>query len=290
MSHCEMGDRFSVLHKEARVLAGGLTDLAQRAIVYHSIYRESGGNHVFPLIAAHGALWAGGYFRYGLRLGSLLSWQYGWSGQVRRQKLKQLDDFADALRDINRRVCIDTYVNFHFTRRFGDHPDASNYVPPGLLRALNTVHAACSRRKPLTDEQRQKIFEAHFLHEQETVVSDTLRTASAALNWPVAKLFALRPQVKFAYLPDGEAIRFNNFADKGQRIENGMLAFELAASAGWQSVEQSLAKYGVLPRSFLADPVDYFRRLRSEVLASAGLEAIDALPAQRPECDLAMSR
>ncbi len=42
------------LRAEAVTLAGGLTDLSQRATVYHHIYRASGGNHVFPLIAAHG--------------------------------------------------------------------------------------------------------------------------------------------------------------------------------------------------------------------------------------------
>ena len=125
---------FCALQAEAQVLAGGLTDLAQRAMVYHHLYQQSGGNHVFPLIAAHGALWAGGYFRFGFRLGRFLSWQYAWKTQIRREKLRQLNDFANALRDINRKVCIDTYVNFHFARRYGRCADASHYVPPSLLQ------------------------------------------------------------------------------------------------------------------------------------------------------------
>lgn len=73
MNQQAMERRFCAFQAEAKVLAGGLTDLAQRAMVYHHLYRVSNGNHVFPLIAAHGALWAGGYFRYGLRLGRIIS-------------------------------------------------------------------------------------------------------------------------------------------------------------------------------------------------------------------------
>ncbi len=60
-------------HDEAERLAGGLHDLAQRSTVYHHLFAASGRNHVFPLIAAHGALWARGYFRFGMRLGAWLS-------------------------------------------------------------------------------------------------------------------------------------------------------------------------------------------------------------------------
>src|SRR5882724_7526352 len=57
------------LHHEATRLAGGLNDLAQRAAVYHHLYEHSGGNHAFPLIAAHGTLGARGYVRLGIKLG-----------------------------------------------------------------------------------------------------------------------------------------------------------------------------------------------------------------------------
>ena len=71
-----LADEFAALTREAERLAGGLRDLAQRATVYHHLFRASGGNHIFPLIAAHGALWAGGYFRFGQRLATALAWQY----------------------------------------------------------------------------------------------------------------------------------------------------------------------------------------------------------------------
>jgi hypothetical protein len=48
------------LRGEATLLAGGINDLTQRASVYHHLFEHSQGNHLFPLLAAHGALWAAG--------------------------------------------------------------------------------------------------------------------------------------------------------------------------------------------------------------------------------------
>jgi hypothetical protein len=104
--------RAAQLELEATKLAGGLLDLAQRASVYRHLFLASGRNHAFPLIAAHGALWAGGYFPFGMKLGRLLSWQYALRPTRRRELLAQLHEFADVFRDVNRRVCIDTYKNF----------------------------------------------------------------------------------------------------------------------------------------------------------------------------------
>src|SRR5262245_5220688 len=67
---------YGFLHEEAVRLAGGLNDAEQRAATYRHLYRFSGGNHVFPLIAAHGALWSRNYFRAARRLATALSWQY----------------------------------------------------------------------------------------------------------------------------------------------------------------------------------------------------------------------
>ena len=56
---------------EGTRLAGRLTDVPHRPAVYHQIYVDSGRNHVFRLIAAHGALWSRGYFTFGLGLFAL---------------------------------------------------------------------------------------------------------------------------------------------------------------------------------------------------------------------------
>jgi len=267
MANDILGAAYKELQEEAKVLAGNLCDLSQRATVYHHLFRASGGNHTFPLIAAHGALWAGGYFRRGLRLGKWLSWQYGWNSDLRRRRLQQLDDFADAFRDVNRRVCIDTYVNFYFTKRYGDDHRAIDFVPCRLLKALRGVHTACRRKQQLSESQLRAVFEAHFLQEQETVVAETIERAVAAFDWPLIRFVALRPPVGFAYLPGKQPIKFHNFADRTERVRNGMLAFDLAARVGWDHVERALADYGLLPAGFFADPLEHFAKLRKRVLA-----------------------
>src|ERR1043166_6952165 len=121
MDLAQLRTAHAAIGAEATRLAGGLLDLAQRATTYHHLYRDSGGNHIFPLIAAHGALWARGYFRFGMGLGRCVALQYALSPRRRRERLQALAAFADVFRDINRRVCIDTYTNYHFVGRFGEY-------------------------------------------------------------------------------------------------------------------------------------------------------------------------
>src|SRR5258708_624498 len=165
----DLRHHYDHLLREATRLAGGLNDLAQRAAVYHHLYQHSGGNHAFPLIAAHGALWARGYFRFGMRLGWLWSLTDLASPQRRQHRLTLLAAFADAFRDINRRVCIETYASYHFTRMFGQHPRAGELIDPALIEALMRLHAARKRGQELPDDEKRLVFEAFFHHEQTNV-------------------------------------------------------------------------------------------------------------------------
>lgn len=203
---------------EATRMAGSLTALSQRATTYHHLFRDSGGNHVFPLIAAHGALWARGYFAFGMRLGRCLSWQYFFNAEHRRQQLASLEDFANAFRDVNRRVCIDTYANYHFTAQFGEHPEAASIVPPQLLEALNRVHAARRAGREMSNTEKRHIFETHFLHEQTHVVGPNLQAAVDQFDWPILREIALRPLIRFAFFRRPEFFWFRNFAHREERI------------------------------------------------------------------------
>lgn len=97
------------LRAEATALAGRTGDLVQRASVYHHLFADSGGNHSFPLLAAHGALWASGYFRAGVRFGSLVARIRRVLGDDADALMRELTAFAEAFRDINRRVCVETF-------------------------------------------------------------------------------------------------------------------------------------------------------------------------------------
>jgi hypothetical protein len=254
------------IQQEGVRLAGGLQDVEQRAATYHHLFEHSGSNHAFPLIAAHGALWSTGYFRFGMRLGRRLVWQYAHSAQARREKLAALERFADAFREVNRRVCVDTYTSYHFTARFGGHPQADGFVRSRQLAALNRVHAARRGGKELSEAERREVFVAHFFDEQERVVSPSLAAAEAEFDWPLLKFIALRPRIRFAYFGRREALRFRRFDDQQQRIEQGLRAFEIASAAGWTYVAATLRHYGVLPDEFFAGTARHFANLRSAVL------------------------
>lgn len=266
---------YRALQEEGQILAGGLRDLSQRASVYHHLFRASGRNHVFPLIAAHGALWAGGYFRFGIRLGRLLSWQFALDPAERRRRREGLERFADAFRDVNRRVCVDTYVNFHFTSRFGRVHGAERFVPGELFAALERVHAARRAGRELSDAEKREVFSAHFLHEQQWVVGPSVQAAADAFAWPLMKSIALRPVIRFAYFNRGDRLWFRNFTDRAERVANGLKAFACAAQGGWAHAEATLADYRVLPEAWSTAPEAYFASLRASLLA--GRSAAKAL-------------
>lgn len=253
---------------EATRMAGSLTALSQRATTYHHLFRDSGGNHVFPLIAAHGALWARGYFAFGRKLGRWLSWQYLFDANRRERQLAALEEFANAFRDVNRRVCIDTYANYHFAAEFGEHPDATSILDPQLLDALNRVHAARRAGRGLSDGEKRYVFETHFLHEQTHVVGPSLLAAVEKFEWPLLRSIALRPLIRFAFFGDRQFFWFRNFSRREERIEKGLRAFDLAASVGWDRVESSLRDYDILPAAFFANSVEYFADLRTSLLTA----------------------
>ncbi|PQO38734.1 hypothetical protein C5Y96_02305 [Blastopirellula marina] len=260
---------YDAFHAEAVRLAGTTRQLSQRAATYHHVYEDSGRNHIFPLIAAHGALWARGYFAFGMNLGKLLSCQYCLASAQRRQKLDALEAFAEAFREVNRRVCVQIYTTYHFTKLYGDHPDTEKLVDPHLLAALKCVHTANRNGEQLTDQAKRDIFETHFLNEQETVVGPRIETAVDQFDWPLMKSLALMPAVRFAYFPIGYWLQFWKFDRKEERIHHGLKAFDIAAQMGWKHTEATLDRYAILPEEFFADSIGHFSHLKNEILAAA---------------------
>jgi hypothetical protein len=201
-----------------------------------------------------------------MRLGWWLSWKDAADAPLRQVRLAQLATFADAFRDVNRRVCAETYASYHFTARFGEHPDASAYVAPSLLEALNRAHAGRRAGQELPNGEKRTLFEAFFLNEQETVVGPSIEAAVAAFDWPLMKFLALKPLIRFAYFPAFRPFWFTDFANREERIEKGLRAFDLAAIVGWNVVESSLRDYAVLPDIFFANSAAHFMALRENVL------------------------
>ena len=154
------------LRRQATTLAGRPGDLVQRASVYHHLYTHSGGNNVFPLLAAHGALWASGYFRRGLAWGAAAARVLSLLGTDSAAQLAKLQALAETFRDINRRVCVETWFIYHLTARDYLAAAVQALVPPDLTALMARCHAARRTGRTLSPQERRALFTAFFRWEQ----------------------------------------------------------------------------------------------------------------------------
>ena len=193
--------RYLELKQEAARKAGGLLEIPRRVAILCDMFQDSGGNHVFPLIAAHGALWALSYFEMGGSLGRLIATRYFYNSTERIYRLDILREFAEKFRQVNRQVCIDSYANYYFTRELGDLPGAEEIVPANLLEMLNRVHQAQRNDRELSAEQKREVFQQSFLCEQELTVAPGVENAIKGFQCKIMQLLCLRPLVRFTYFP-----------------------------------------------------------------------------------------
>ena len=240
------------IRRDAEALAGRPEDLVQRASVYLHLYRHSGGNHGFPLLAAHGALWGAGHFRRGHLMGRVLS--AGLRREERELRRGMVETFATAFKDINRRVCVETFTAYHLTRLHGGDPDLETYIPASLIAALNRCHAANVEGRSLGTKERRDLFKAFFLWEQEAIVGPSIDAAVADFDWPLMRALSMRPPIGFSYFGRFRWLLFRAFHDMDERILRGLQAFELAEARGWDAVEARLSRYGLMPVDVLREP------------------------------------
>lgn len=262
----ELRTAFHRIRREAEVLAGKTRDLSQRATTYHHLYQDSGGNHVFPLIAAHGALWARGYFQFGVSLGKVLSMQFFMDRAKQQEQLKSLNAFAEAFREINRIVCVDTYTTYHLTKLYGEDRRLLEFLSEDLLTAYARIHHARRAGVRLSDSELRSIFRAFFDNEQEQIVAPRIAAAMERFQWPLLKTIAIRPVIRFAYFPNARWFWFRNFTNQQERTDRGLQAFDLAAQVGWEQVAEKLRAYNTLPESFFVDSTVHFQEMRVSLL------------------------
>jgi hypothetical protein len=252
------------IRARAIALAGTTSDLIQRASVYHHLYAESGRNHCFPLLAAHGALWASGYFRAGMRFGSLVANGRRLLGHDADQLSNMLTSFAEQFRDINRRVCVETFFIYQLTANPKLIESANRLIPEPLLVEMDRCHHAKRKGRSLSDAERRELFKAFFFWEQATIVGPSIKQAFDTFDWPLIRSMALKPKIRFSYF-GWTPLAFKNFNDTDERIEKGIAAFDQACDKGWLEVERALDEYAVMPREFVADPSRFFRSIQHTV-------------------------
>jgi len=125
---------YDEIREEAVRLAGGPGDMPQRVALLHSIFVDSGGNHAFPEVALHGALWAYGFYERRGAVSRMISYRYFYDREERARRAYMLFEFSNGFKQANRSVFVDSYTNYFFTKRFGEQEGADE-----VLRS-------CSRR------------------------------------------------------------------------------------------------------------------------------------------------
>lgn len=238
----------AAIERDGQALAGRADDMSGRAQVYRELYAASGNNFIFPLIAAHGALWGRWYLcvgRLAARIVNLLDWN-AWPSA---ERVASFDRFVDALKIINRDVLTECYVAFHLTRTLGRHAVVKTRLSHSIIELLTGMHAATSRGESLAVAEQRRIYETFFRHEQERVAAPAVERAFAQLRWPYMNGICRRPWVWLAYFRYGKSLNFRDFAAAEERIEKGLISFDRAAALGWPSIETLLIKNPLYPGS-----------------------------------------
>jgi hypothetical protein len=259
----DLSAAYDAIRDEAVRLAGGPGDMPQRVALLHSIFVDSGGNHAFPEVALHGALWAYGFYERRGTISRMIAYRYFYDREERARRAYMLFEFSQGFKEANRSVFVDTFTNYWFTKRLGEAPGADAVLPAELLEALNRVHHAARAGRSLSAAERGRVFEKALLFEQERTVGPKVREEVAKFDCPVLTGLVLKPIVHFAYFPRLTMLRFRDFGDTDERIDKAIRSYRLAEAAGWPAVADAIRYQGVLPDRFFADPLAYAQVLRA---------------------------
>jgi hypothetical protein len=254
-------EAYDEIRADAIHLAGAPGDMPQRVTVLNSIFLDSGRNHAFPQVALHGALWAYRFYDRRGTVSRLITYRYFYDREERARRAAMLNGFSEGFKQTNRSVFMDTYTNYHFTKRHGEQPGADEVIGPELLDALNRVHHAARANRLLGPRERRSIFETALQWEQETTVGPKVKEEIAKFDCPILTTLVLKPVVRFAYFPRTRYFLFRNFADTAERIEKAVRSYELADEVGWDSVIATMRNYRALPPLFFEDPAGFVRAL-----------------------------
>lgn len=254
-------DAYAAIRQEATRLAGEPGDFGRRVALHYGLYLDSAGNHAFPLLALHGVLWASQFFATTGRIGDALRARYFYNQRERAFRMAMLHGFSEGFKLVNRKVFVDTFTNYHYTKHVAGHPAAAGLLHPELFTALAEMHTAARTGAALTPARKRHVYIQSLQFEQEVTVAPGIQDELAKFDCPILTFLCLKPVVRFAYFPRRTFLLFRNFSDTSERIAKAHRSYDLAERAGWTHVSDSVRRYGLLPDAFFVDPLAYGRQL-----------------------------
>jgi len=259
---------YEVIANDAVRLGGRFSDMPQRAAVYHHMYLMSGGNFIFPLIAAHETLWARWYL-FLAKLGANCLALFDISCKLsRRDKMKAYHKYVNTYKKNNRDLLAESYKIFHFTRLYADHEYVCASMPIRLRELFLRCHQLSSGHQKMSHAEQRQFFEEFVRWHHSHVSGTSFVDAYHAFDWPLAKWFCARPWIKFSYFGLGQNLVYKNFTDTEERIQKNMKAFDWAVKKSWASVEKSLTHNPFFPRNLTFDATTYFSDLGMAPIAA----------------------
>lgn len=94
----ELQAAYEEIRAQAREVAGAPGDIVPRVLAHHGLYRDSLGNHAFPMVALHGALWGYDFFEVTGKLGEIVSYRYVFDAEEKVKRHAMLGRFAEGFR------------------------------------------------------------------------------------------------------------------------------------------------------------------------------------------------
>ncbi len=252
-----------VIRSDADVLAAGVDDLGQRSLVYHHVYRDSGGTFHFPLVASHGALWARWYLTAAWLAANVFAVIDVTCPLKRSQRMATYSTYVRAIKEINRQVMIEAFTCLYLYHCFGEQACVELKFSDKLAAQFRQRYGPTASFTPSPEDDRD-FYETFFRWEQDKVVGPAVDVALAQFNWPLMKNLSRRPWVWFSYFRVGRALVFKDFSDREERVAKGLSAFDWAAAKGWDVIERNCRRNPFLPRQLKGEDRLESRRVGSQ--------------------------
>lgn len=210
------------------------------------IYRQSHGNHVYPLLAAHVMQWCDSFFSVDGHLGTVLHYRFCYDEAERARRLDMLRAFSVALNECYQTGCARTHADFYATRDGVTNAPPGNTMQDGLAAALTLLHTATRAGTPLTSEAKRDLFLQYWRFEMEDIAGVVVRAQVRKIECPVVRALVLQPLLRLAYFPPHMHIAYSDFSDAAERLAKAARLYDLAVTSGWDGVEATVNGYAQL--------------------------------------------
>jgi hypothetical protein len=207
------------------------------------IYRQSHGNHVYPLLAAHVMQWCDAFFSVDGHLGTVLHYRFCYDEAERARRLDMLRVFSEALNECYQAGCARAQADFYTTRDGVASSSPGLAMSGGLTAAFALLHTATRAGTPLTSEAKRSLYLRYWRFQMEDIAGVVVRAEMRKIECPVVRALVLQPLLRLAYFPRHIHIAYSDFSNTAEGLAKAARLYDLAVTCGWNGVEATVNSY-----------------------------------------------